>query len=184
MPAFRNLVMLATSGMILAAVPLQASFQPAAAAASASATIVENAAALPDLSTLVTAVKAAGLVDTLNGAGPFTVFAPTNTAFAALPAGTLDTLLKPENKAQLSAVLTYHVVAGKVTAADLARQIKAGGGTATLTTVQGEQLKASMSGGKVMITDAAGGSATVTSADVPQSNGVVHVVNKVLLPSA
>ncbi|WP_415837133.1 fasciclin domain-containing protein [Sphingomonas sp. IC4-52] len=182
MPAFRHLMILAASGMALAA-PVHANAQ-SAATPQASRTIVENAAALPDLSKLVAAVKAAGLVDTLSGPGPFTVFAPTNAAFDALPPGTVDTLLKPANKAQLSSVLTYHVVAGKVTAADLARQIRAGGGIATLTTVQGAKLKASMSGSNVMITDAAGGSATVTTADVPQSNGVVHVINKVLLPSA
>lgn len=182
MSAFRPLFLLAAGGMVLTA-PVHANPQPTATP-SASRTIVENAAALPDLSTLVAAVKAAGLVDTLNGTGPFTVFAPTNTAFTALPAGTVDTLLKPQNKAELTAVLTYHVVAGKVTAADLARQIAAGSGSATLTTVQGAQLKASMSGDNVILTDAAGGSATVTTADVPQSNGVVHVINKVLLPSA
>jgi uncharacterized surface protein with fasciclin (FAS1) repeats len=183
--ARRNLMILAAGGMITAP-PAYAEPQAttAATAATASKTIVENASALPDLSTLVAAVKAAGLVDTLNGAGPFTVFAPTNSAFSALPAGTVDTLLKPENKAQLTGVLTYHVVSGKVTAADLARQIRAGGGKAMLTTVQGAPLTASMSGDKVIITDAAGGTATVSMADVQQSNGVVHVIDKVLLPSA
>ncbi|WP_082102687.1 fasciclin domain-containing protein [Sphingomonas sp. Ag1] len=178
-------MILAAGGMITAP-PAYAEPQArtAATAATASKTIVENASALPDLSTLVAAVKAAGLVDTLNGAGPFTVFAPTNSAFSALPAGTVDTLLKPENKAQLTGVLTYHVVSGKVTAADLARQIRAGGGKAMLTTVQGAPLTASMSGDKVIITDAAGGTATVSMADVQQSNGVVHVIDKVLLPSA
>lgn len=145
-------------------------------------TIVENASKSADHTTLVAAVKAAGLVDTLNGKGPFTVFAPTNEAFAALPAGTVDTLLKPENKAQLTQVLTYHVVAGKVTAADLVAKIKAGGGSASLTTVEGEPLTASLDGSNVVLTDAKGGKATVTIADVPQSNGVVHVVNAVLLP--
>lgn len=185
MSALRNLMILAAGGMITAP-PAYAEPQAttAATAATASKTIVENASALPDLSTLVAAVKAAGLVDTLNGAGPFTVFAPTNSAFSALPAGTVDTLLKPENKAQLTGVLTYHVVSGKVTAADLARQIRAGGGKAILTTVQGAPLTASMSGDKVIITDAAGGTATVSMADVQQSNGVVHVIDKVLLPSA
>jgi len=110
------------------------------------------------------------------------VFAPTNEAFAALPAGTVDTLLKPENKAQLTQILTYHVVAGKVTAADLMAKIKAGGGSASLTTVEGEPLTASLDGSNVVLTDAKGGKATVTIADVPQSNGVVHVVNAVLMP--
>ncbi|MDF2495993.1 MAG: fasciclin [Sphingomonas sp.] len=185
MSALRNLMILAAGGMMTAA-PAYAKPQAttAATAAMASKTIVENASALPDLSTLVAAVKAADLVDTLNGAGPFTVFAPTNAAFSALPAGTVDTLLKPENKAQLTGVLTYHVVSGKVTAADLARQIRAGGGKAMLTTVQGAKLTASMSGDKVIVTDAAGGQATVSMADVPQSNGVVHVIDKVLLPAA
>jgi uncharacterized surface protein with fasciclin (FAS1) repeats len=145
-------------------------------------TIVENASKSADHTTLVAAVKAAGLVDTLSGKGPFTVFAPTNEAFAALPAGTVDTLLKPENKAQLTQVLTYHVVAGKVTSADLVAKIKAGGGSASLTTVEGEPLTASLEGSNVVLTDAKGGKATVTIADVPQSNGVVHVVNAVLLP--
>lgn len=179
MSAFRNLMILAAGGMI-AATPVIANPQ----ASSASKTIVQNASALPDLSTLVTAVKAADLVDTLNSAGPFTVFAPTNAAFSALPAGTVDMLLKPEAKGQLATVLTYHVVPGKVTAADLVQKIRAGGGSAMLKTVQGAELKATLSGSNVVITDAAGGMATVTTADVPQSNGVVHVINKVLMPSA
>jgi uncharacterized surface protein with fasciclin (FAS1) repeats len=144
--------------------------------------IVDNAVKSKDHTTLVAAVKAAGLVDTLKGAGPFTVFAPTNAAFDALPAGTVDTLLKPENKGQLTSVLTYHVVAGKVDAKTLLSQIEAGGGTATLTTVQGGTLTAKAAGGGVQITDAKGGSARVTIADVNQSNGVIHVVDKVLLP--
>jgi uncharacterized surface protein with fasciclin (FAS1) repeats len=147
-----------------------------------SKTIVENAINSKDHTTLVAAVKAAGLVDTLSSAGPFTVFAPTNAAFAALPAGTVDTLLKPENKDQLTAVLTYHVVAGHVGAGDLVRMIKAGGGKAELKTVQGETLVASTAGGKVLITDAKGRAAHVTIADVEQSNGVIHVVDSVLLP--
>ncbi len=144
--------------------------------------IVDNAVKSKDHTTLVAAVKAAGLVDTLKGAGPFTVFAPTNAAFDALPAGTVDSLLKPENKGQLTSVLTYHVVAGKVDAKTLLSQIEAGGGTATLTTVQGGTLTAKAAGGGVQITDAKGGSARVTIADVNQSNGVIHVVDKVLLP--
>jgi len=135
-----------------------------------------------DHTTLVAAVKAAGLVDTLKGPGPFTVFAPTNAAFAALPAGTVDTLLKPENKAKLTSVLTYHVVAGKMDAAALMTAIKSGGGKATLKTVEGDPLTVTASNGKVMVTDESGGSATVTTADVYQSNGVIHVIDKVLLP--
>ena len=144
--------------------------------------IIDNAVNSKDHTTLVAAVKAAGLVDTLKGVGPFTVFAPVNSAFAALPAGTVDTLLKPENKATLTAVLTYHVVAGKMSAADLMAAIKAGGGKAMLKTVSGGMLTATTSGGAVMIADESGGSAKVTIADVTQSNGVIHVVDKVLLP--
>jgi len=144
--------------------------------------IIQNAVESKDHTTLVAAVKAAGLVDTLEGAGPFTVFAPTNEAFDKLPPGTVATLLKPENKDQLVKILTYHVVAGKVSAEDLIAQIKAGDGKATLTTVEGEPLTASLMDGKVMLTDAKGGMATVTIADVYQSNGVIHVVDAVLLP--
>lgn len=145
-------------------------------------TIVENASAANNLTTLVTAVKAADLVDTLSGPGPFTVFAPTNAAFAKLPAGTLDTLTRPENKSQLSNILTYHVVSGRMTAKDIAAAIKAGGGTATLTTVQGEPLTAKMTGGRLMLTDAKGGMSMVSTKDVMQSNGVVHVIDTVLMP--
>ena len=144
--------------------------------------IIDNAVNSKDHTPLVAAVKAAGLVETLKGAGPFTVFAPTNAAFAALPAGTVDTLLKPENKAMLSGILTYHVVAGKVDAAALTKMIADGKGTASLKTVAGGTLTAKTAGGKVMITDEKGGAATVTIADVYQSNGVIHVVDKVLLP--
>ncbi|WP_298194716.1 fasciclin domain-containing protein [Novosphingobium sp.] len=146
-------------------------------------TIVENAVNSQDHTTLVAAVKAAGLVETLSSTGPFTVFAPTNAAFAKLPAGTVDTLLKPENKATLVKILTYHVVPGKVTAADLVAQIKAGGGSATLTTASGGKLVASLTDGKVMLTDEKGGMATVTQADVLQSNGVIHVTDAVSLPN-
>jgi uncharacterized surface protein with fasciclin (FAS1) repeats len=135
-----------------------------------------------DHTTLVAAVKAAGLVDTLSSPGPFTVFAPTNAAFAKLPAGTVDTLLKPENKGTLTAVLTYHVVAGRVTSTDLVKKIKAGKGKAVLTTVQGEPLTASLMGRNVILTDAKGGKSKVTIADVMQSNGVIHVVDTVLMP--
>ena len=146
--------------------------------------IVQNAVNSRDHTTLVAAVQAAGLVDTLSGAGPFTVFAPTNAAFTALPAGTVETLLRPENRAQLTAVLTYHVVAGRMTAADLTRAIRAGRGTARLTTVQGGVLTARMRGRSIVLTDARGGMATVTQADVMQSNGVIHVTNAVSLPAA
>ena len=144
--------------------------------------IVENAVNSKDHTTLVAAVKAAGLVDTLSGPGPFTVFAPTNEAFAALPAGTVDTLLKPENKATLTKVLTYHVVPGKLDAKALMNLIAQGGGRAMLKTASGGTLTATTNGSTVMITDAKGGTATVTTANVYQSNGVIHVVNKVLLP--
>ena len=153
------------------------------AAMSSSRNIVENAVNSKDHTTLVAAVKAAGLVDTLEGAGPFTVFAPTNEAFAKLPAGTVDTLLKPENKDQLVKILTYHVVAGKVSAKDLMKQIKAGGGKAELKTVEGGTLTATTSGGKIMLTDEKGGMATVTIANVYQSNGVIHVIDTVLMPN-
>ena len=152
------------------------------AAMYANKTIVQNASAASNLSTLVAAVKAADLVETLSGPGPFTVFAPTNAAFAKLPAGTVTTLLKPENKAQLASVLTYHVVSGNITAKAALAAIKAGGGKATLTTVQGEALTARVTNGKIVLTDAKGGKSTVTTADVMQSNGVVHVVDTVLMP--
>lgn len=147
-----------------------------------SKTIVENASAASNLTTLVTAVQAAGLVETLSGAGPFTVFAPTNDAFAKLPAGTVDSLVKPAAKADLTKILTYHVVAGRMTAADLAAAISAGGGKAELTTVQGGKLTATQSGATITLTDAKGGTSTVTQGDVMQSNGVVHVVDTVLMP--
>ncbi len=144
--------------------------------------IIENAVNSKDHTTLVAAVKAAGLVETLSGAGPFTVFAPVNAAFDALPAGTVDTLLKPENKAKLVAVLTYHVLPGKISAADLDAAIKKGGGQASFKTVAGGELTFSEKDGKVWVWDANGGSAMVTIADVNQSNGVIHVIDKVLLP--
>ena len=144
--------------------------------------LVDTAASNGSFKTFGKALEQAGMTETLRGAGPFTVFAPTNAAFDALPAGTVDTLLKPENKGQLTAVLTYHVVAGKVDAKTLVAQIQAGGGSATLATVQGGTLTARAVDGGVQITDAKGGSARVTIADVNQSNGVIHVVDKVLLP--
>ncbi len=145
--------------------------------------IVDNAVNSKDHTTLVAAVKAAGLVDTLKSPGPLTVFAPTNAAFAALPAGTVDTLLKPENKPALTKVLTYHVVPGKVDAAALKQQIAAGGGKAMLKTASGGMLTATASGNAIVIIDDKGGKSTVTVADVFQSNGVIHVVDTVLLPN-
>jgi uncharacterized surface protein with fasciclin (FAS1) repeats len=144
--------------------------------------IVDNAVNSADHTTLVAAVKAAGLVDTLKGPGPFTVFAPTNEAFAKLPAGTVDTLVKPENKDALTKILTYHVVAGRVSASELAKQIKAGGGKAELKTVSGGTLTATMAGRKIMLKDEKGGTSTVTIANVMQSNGVIHVIDTVLMP--
>jgi len=146
-------------------------------------TIVANAMNSADHTTLVAAVKAAGLVDTLNSAGPFTVFAPTNAAFDQLPAGTVDTLLKPENKAMLTKVLTYHVVSGKYDSKVLAKLIKKGHGKAWLKTVSGGTLTTMMDGSNIVVRDEKGGTATVTTADVYQSNGVIHVVNAVLLPN-
>ena len=145
-------------------------------------TIVQNAVNSKDHTTLVAAVKAAGLVDTLSGAGPFTVFAPTNAAFGKLPAGTVDTLVMPENKGTLAKVLTYHVVAGRLTSANIAAKIRAGRGSATLTTVEGEPLTARMQGKWLVLTDAKGGTSRVTTANVMQSNGVIHVVDTVLMP--
>ena len=144
--------------------------------------IIENAVNSKDHTTLVAAVKAAGLVETLSGLGPFTVFAPTNAAFARLPAGTVDTLLKPENKGTLTAVLTYHVVAGRVTSGQLIKLINAGHGKAVVATVNGEKLTAKKMGKNIVLVDAKGGVATVTIANVMQSNGVIHVINRVLLP--
>lgn len=145
--------------------------------------IVENAMNSKDHTTLVAAVKAAGLVETLQGAGPFTVFAPTNAAFDKLPKGTVEMLLKPENKAMLTAVLTYHVVAGKVDSKELAAMIKKGGGKAELKTVNGAILTAKMEGNKAVIIDAKGHKAYVTIADVYQSNGVIHVTDAVSMPT-
>ncbi|WP_416907237.1 MAG: fasciclin domain-containing protein [Polymorphobacter sp.] len=152
------------------------------AAVPAAATVVDGAAGSPAHTTLVAAVKAAGLVETLSGTGPFTVFAPTNAAFAKLPAGTVETLLKPENKATLTSILTYHVVPGKIAAADVLAAIKAGGGKAELTTVQGGKLTGSIVDGKVILTDAKGGTSTVTATDIMESNGVIHVIDTVVMP--
>ena len=145
-------------------------------------TVVENASQAKNLTTLVAAVKAAGLVDTLSGPGPFTVFAPTNAAFEKLPAGTVDKLVQPDMKPTLTKVLTYHVVAGKLTAEDLMKQVKAMGGSENLKTVEGGTLTAKMDGGKLVIIDEKGGAAVVETADVMQSNGVAHVIDSVLMP--
>lgn len=145
-------------------------------------TIVENAAAAPNLTTLVQAVKAADLGATLSGPGPFTVFAPSNDAFARLAPGTVENLLKPENKGSLVKVLTYHVIPGRITAADLAQRITAGGGTATLVSVEGEPITVTMQGSIIALADVNGNKSYVEVADVRQSNGIVHVVNGVLVP--
>jgi uncharacterized surface protein with fasciclin (FAS1) repeats len=145
--------------------------------------IIQNAVNSDDHTTLVAAVKAAGLVDTLQGPGPFTVFAPTNEAFAKLPAGTVDTLLKPENKDRLTKILTYHVVAGRISASDLKKEIKAGNGEASLKTVSGGTLTATIQGNHIVLKDEKGDMSTVTISNVNQSNGVIHVVDTVLLPN-
>ncbi|MEO8414125.1 MAG: fasciclin domain-containing protein [Ginsengibacter sp.] len=144
--------------------------------------IIENAVNSKDHTTLVAAVKAAGLVETLQGPGPFTVFAPTNEAFDKLPKGTVETLLKPENKSMLTGILTYHVVPGNLSSKELMKMIKAGNGTATLTTVAGGKLLVMSKSGKLWIKDEKGGIAAITIKDVDQSNGVIHVINKVLMP--
>src|ERR1700751_5479109 len=146
--------------------------------------IIENAISSKDHTTLVAAVKAAGLVETLEGTGPFTVFAPTNEAFDKLPAGTVDTLLKPENKAALTKILTYHVVAGRLSASDLMKKIKDGNGSAQLSTVEGGKLWVMVHDGKhIMLKDEKGGTALVTIANVFQSNGVIHVIDSVVMPN-
>src|ERR1700687_971349 len=150
---------------------------------SPSKNIIQNAVNSDDHTTLVAAVKAAGLVETLQGAGPFTVFAPTNEAFAKLPAGTVDTLLKPENKDMLTKILTYHVVAGRLSVSDLRKEIKAGNGEASLKTVSGGTLIATLQGNNIVLKDEKGDMSTVTISNVNQSNGVIHVVDTVLLPN-
>lgn len=147
-----------------------------------SKTIVQNASQANNLTTLVAAVKAAGLVDTLSSPGPFTVFAPTDAAFGKLPAGTVETLVKPENKATLTTILTYHVVAGRYSSHQIVDAIKAGKGKASLTTVQGQPLEATMQGKQLVLTDAKGGKSVVSMADIGQSNGIVHVIDTVLMP--
>ncbi|MBV9671038.1 MAG: fasciclin domain-containing protein [Acidobacteriales bacterium] len=174
----------ATVMTVAAASAQQPDLMVGGAPMSPKSTIVENASKASNLTTLVTAVKAAGLVDTLSGPGPFTVFAPPNEAFDKLPAGTVDTLLKPESKDELTKVLTYHVVPGKLDAKTLIKKVKAGHGTAELTTVEGEKLTAMMSadGKGLQLKDAKGNIANVSTADVYQSNGIVHVIDAVLLP--
>lgn len=175
-----------TSGMhampMAAAAPAERTVMVGGAAMYPSRTIVENAVNSRDHTTLVSAVQAAGLVETLSGPGPFTVFAPTNAAFDKLPPGTVNTLVQPANRTMLTGILTYHVVPGRLTAADLAQRIRAGNGRATLTTAQGATLTVTQAGGQVVVTDANGGASTVTIADVLQSNGVIHVVDTVLMP--
>jgi uncharacterized surface protein with fasciclin (FAS1) repeats len=165
---------------ILAAVMAAAFTAPAFA----EGTIIDAATGSKDHTTLVAAIQAAGLADTLKGEGPFTVFAPANSAFEALPAGTVDTLLKPESKDQLTKILTCHVLPSQALAADVAKLIADGAGTAKLTTVGGCELSAKLEGDKVMIMDEAGGMASVTTADLKGSNGVIHVVDKVLMPKS
>jgi uncharacterized surface protein with fasciclin (FAS1) repeats len=174
-----KIIAIAAGALLLAATPPALAEQDHAGARK---TVVETAVASPQHKTLVAAVTAADLAGTLGGAGPFTVFAPTDAAFAGLPAGTVETLLKPENKAALQGVLAYHVVAGKVTAADLVKLIEANGGAARLSTVAGGTLTARIDNGQVVLTDARGGKATVVAADLAASNGVIHVTDAVSLP--
>ena len=168
--------------LVIATAAATALIPASASAGAAKGNLVAAAMQSQDHQTLVAAVKAAGLVDTLASRGPFTVFAPTDAAFAKLPAGTVDTLLKPANRDQLRSVLTYHLVPGKVGSAQLVEAIRKGGGKAMLKTVQGGTLTARLSGGSVVITDAGGGTATVTKADLVQSNGLIHVTDAVSLP--
>jgi uncharacterized surface protein with fasciclin (FAS1) repeats len=181
-------IALATAGLLssvalVPAVAAEKTVNVGGAAMYPSKNIIQNAVNSKDHTTLVAAVKAAGLVDTLQGAGPFTVFAPTNAAFSKLPAGTVETLVKPENKDTLTKILTYHVVPGRLTAASLMRSVKDGNGMAHLKTVEGEDLMVKQSGpGKLSVTDAKGDVSGITIADVLQSNGVIHVIDTVLLP--
>ena len=179
----KKIIVLFASAFIMNASMAQKPVEVGGAPMYAKKNIIENAVNSKDHTTLVAAVKAAGLVETLQGAGPFTVFAPTNEAFDKLPAGTVGTLVKPENKALLTKILTYHVVAGKWDAAAIAKLIKDGGGSATLKTVSGGTLKAWMKEDKLVLTDEKGGESTVTIKNVYQSNGVIHVVDMVLMPS-
>lgn len=179
----KKIVLVIMSAFVLQASYAQKPVEVGGAAMYATKNIVENAVNSKDHTTLVAAVKAAGLVETLQSAGPFTVFAPTNAAFDKLPAGTVNSLVQPENKATLTKILTYHVVAGKLDAKAIALLIKEGNGTAVLKTVSGGTLKASMQGNKLVLTDEKGGMSTVTIKNVYQSNGVIHVIDTVVLPS-
>lgn len=169
----------ATDATTVAADPMAPIADPTAAA---SGTIVEVAQGNPDFTTLVSAVTAADLAGTLGGTGPFTVFAPTNAAFEKIPAATRESLMAPAGKADLTKILTYHVVPGRVTAADLTAQIEAGGGTAILTTVQGGTLTAKAANGTITLTDANGGTSTVAIADVAATNGIIHAIDTVVMP--
>jgi len=180
--AFAAVGLLSSTALVPAAA-MEKTVNVGGAAMYPSKNIIQNAVNSKDHTTLVAAVKAAGLVDTLQGSGPFTVFAPTNTAFGKLPAGTVDSLVKPENKVTLTKILTYHVVPGRLTAASLMKSVKEGGGMAHLKTVEGEDLMVKQAGpGKLSVTDAKGDVSWITIADVLQSNGVIHVVDTVLLP--
>ena len=178
--SFTRSLLAAAAAMTIASTGVAA--EPAATATNSAGTVIDVAVASPQHKTLVAAVQAAGLVETLSGSGPFTVFAPIDSAFAALPAGAVDTLLRPENRGQLQAVLTYHVVAGRVTAGDLVELIRREGGQARLTTVQGSELTARLMGSDVVLTDDRGGRATVVATDLAAGNGVVHATNAVSLP--
>ena len=191
MKRIKNLFMLATVALISTAASAQMSkmsnektVMVGGAAMYPSKNIVQNAVNSKDHTTLVAAVKAAGLVETLESAGPFTVFAPTNEAFAKLPAGTVDNLLKPENKKMLQTVLTYHVISGKLSAADLAAKIKAGGGTASIATVAGPNLMFKKKGNKIWVMDTSGNKGYISISNVNQSNGVIHVINTVMVPKS
>lgn len=178
----KKIALVCLSAFILNATIAQEPITVGGAPMYATKNIIENAVNSKDHKTLVAAVKAAGLVETLQGAGPFTVFAPTDAAFGKLPAGTVESLVKPENKGTLTKILTYHVVAGKWDAAAIAKLIKDGGGSANIKTVSGGTLKAWMKGDKVVLTDEKGGTSTVTIANVYQKNGVIHVIDTVLMP--
>ena len=182
MRAIRNLFIVAMAFATTGAIAQEKTVEVGGAAMYPSKNIVANAVNSKDHTTLVAAVKAAGLVETLQGEGPFTVFAPTNAAFDMLPKGTVETLLKPENKTMLTSVLTYHVVAGRIDAAQLSRMIKEGNGKAELKTVAGGKLTAWIKDDKIMLSDEKGGKATVTIPDVYQSNGIIHVIDHVVLP--
>ena len=175
-------IALACGTLLASAAPAGANPMVGGAAMYPTKNIVQNAVNSKDHTTLVAAVKAAGLVDTLSSKGPFTVFAPTNAAFAKLPAGTVDTLVKPENKAMLTKILTYHVVPGRYTAGQIAAMAAKHGGTATLKTVEGENLRFMKNGGSWWVIDAKGGKSRITIPNVMQSNGVIHVVDTVLMP--